>query len=420
MAHRPPRAPWGAGVAGAGRGERIAVTGWCLWWSREVLGAALLPVRAGMVSRRTPGRSDRAPAPRACGDGSQLRELGVGEAICSPRTRGWSLRDRRPHRHVDLLPAHTGMAPSACPADTRDPTVPRACGDGPVTTGMSGSSGSCSPRSGDGPAVATSRGDGVLLPAHAGMAPSTRASTARTASAPRVCGDGPWQPHDWTGYRARGDVVPGVFGASVPSPVPGTSHPPRTLAPCHTSARGSQGPCAARGARADPMAGWRPGRRVRGWAGWFGRRRTIRSAFRTTIRRACSGPVLAQPQVRRRFASGECSDFPLFSWPALLCGGGCGGWWWGGRGEGGAALRWPWSSARRGAPGRPWAAHRPGGGGCCAGSRGGAADGHAPLFAGFAGFGESVSGPLCGAVASQVTESAPRARGDGPRCVADE
>ena len=204
---------------------------------------------------------------------------------------------------------------------------------------------------------------GDLLPAHAGMAPGPGDYSPRNPDlSPRACGDGPWQPHDWTDYRACGDVVPGVFGAGVPSPVPGTSHPPRTLAPCHTSARAVRGP--VRPGEPAP-ARWQDGALVDAFRAGRGG-----SAAGGALPVPLSGPLsvllsvprsvpLSGAHVSARSLHNRRSDPGSRSVSARTspCSPGCPAVWWVGwlvvgwsRGRR-AALRWPVSSGRRGAPG---------------------------------------------------------------------
>ncbi len=127
-------------------------------WSFDVISHPfkdwLLPASAGMtpcrVKRSTLGRS--APCARREGPRSGLRTVqhrllhaccvrgddpsngfvNLGTGICSSRPRGWSSRNQqRPDRRF-LLPALAGMVPtSTCPR-LPSPTAPRACGDGPM------------------------------------------------------------------------------------------------------------------------------------------------------------------------------------------------------------------------------------------------------------------------------------------------
>ncbi len=165
------------------------------WSHRPVghlVGPVVLPAHAGMVPRRgsAPGGTRRAP--RARGDGPHVCGTGREACRCSPRTRGWSLRHHRGSPRGHVLPAHAGMVPRAGPPGSTGWCAPRARGDGPVGEYGSTFKWKCSPRTrGWSQRPALGRHPVRVLPAHAGMVPSTSTSGSVEMSAPRARGDGP-------------------------------------------------------------------------------------------------------------------------------------------------------------------------------------------------------------------------------------
>ncbi len=143
---------------------------------------------------RRPRGSDSRPgrAPRASGDGPTVLRLAFRLRRCSPRERGWP--HHRPLRlvRVLVLPARAGMAPASVTRGSPIRRAPRASGDGPLGLYAWWKQSTCSPRERGWPLVADG-GDQVVrvLPARAGMAPSSTARTSTARSAPRASGDGP-------------------------------------------------------------------------------------------------------------------------------------------------------------------------------------------------------------------------------------
>ncbi len=169
--------------------------GWTLPCQQSLVGLQLLPAHAGMDPPPRGNGCGKRSAPRARGDGPKVwapKKAGDG---CSPRTRGWTLRDPGDEGPVILLPAHAGMDPGGSFRGCYSPAAPRARGDGPAWRMRPGSCRSCSPRT---------RGwthelehlwlRFPLLPAHAGMDPPPVPWSAGSSSAPRARGDGPHGP----------------------------------------------------------------------------------------------------------------------------------------------------------------------------------------------------------------------------------
>ena len=165
-------------------------------WSRVVSDGGgrrlLLPAHAGMVPGRSWPAPRPSPAPRARGDGPRLAGTRRASTSCSPRTRGWSQAILAAGERVQLLPAHAGMVPSTWRPGLAALPAPRARGDGPPRDIRRAWAEICSPRtrgwSGPGACRPGHRG---LLPAHAGMVPARCRAGQQTASAPRARGDGP-------------------------------------------------------------------------------------------------------------------------------------------------------------------------------------------------------------------------------------
>ncbi len=188
--------------------------------------AGMIPAGSGPTRRegRSPhprGRSSpwtRLPfergAPRTHGDGSWGLPVRIGARGCSPHPRGWSFLAAHVGGDAEVLPAPAGMVPGhgslrsfvfAAPRMRRGAPQRRSVRRNPelllrVHAGMFPSarcqlhapSSSCMrgwPRA----LGSAQRGD-ELLPAPAGMGPTTAGSTAAAPKAPRACGDGPMPP----------------------------------------------------------------------------------------------------------------------------------------------------------------------------------------------------------------------------------
>lgn len=174
------------------------------------------------------------PAPRARGDGPPVRPSSGPPAGCSPRTRGWTHRQRLLARLSALLPAHAGMDPSSSTSRSRRTSAPRARGDGPAAREVAAWPQTCSPRTrgwtpplrgpAGSPALPPPRtrgwtlrgprhsGRSELLPAYAGMELGAAKADASRGSAPRAGGVRPRQP------QAPGSsAAPRIWGITTPS-----------------------------------------------------------------------------------------------------------------------------------------------------------------------------------------------------------
>ncbi len=155
----------------------------------------LLPAPAGMVPRGTARSRSEPPAPRTRGDGpTPHARILIGPSCsphprggptgcrrrpsfsrCSPHPRGWSRAISSTDETRQLLPAPAGMmVPGPTSRRRAEPPAPRTRGDGPAVGGESLPEMHCSPHlRGWSPLVAKSAEPVRLLPAPAGMFPST-------------------------------------------------------------------------------------------------------------------------------------------------------------------------------------------------------------------------------------------------------
>jgi hypothetical protein len=156
-----------------------------------------------------PGRA----ASRPCGGGPLLSIRRSPAARCSLRPQGWSRREDVVGARQHLLPAHARMDPRAWRRRWVPVPAPRTRGDGPAYRPGGYLSKLCSPYAGpargDGPSnkIVSVYGIGcspyargcpqrrggldrrfLLLPAHAGMAPTAGRIAGGSGTAPRACG----------------------------------------------------------------------------------------------------------------------------------------------------------------------------------------------------------------------------------------
>ncbi len=146
--------------------------GWSLFTAPHRSAGAVLPAHAGMVQQLRPGVGGGRRAPRARGDGPMIRSRYGPDAPCSPRTRGWSRGRARMPTPEEVLPAHAGMVPGRGRTGSPSPCASRARGDGPMDARRRGLR-------------------GPVLPAHAGMVPTAGPAMRLSCRAPRARGDGP-------------------------------------------------------------------------------------------------------------------------------------------------------------------------------------------------------------------------------------
>ncbi|POX44380.1 hypothetical protein C3489_36500 [Streptomyces sp. Ru71] len=105
--------------------------------------------------------------------------------------RGWSPQLRIGVGVAGLLPAHAGIVPSTPSSCRRGWLAPRTRGDGPPVEYCFRNVGACSPRTRRWSRVPGRRElPAQLLPTHAGMAPCSASGRSPRRSTPRACGDG--------------------------------------------------------------------------------------------------------------------------------------------------------------------------------------------------------------------------------------
>ena len=104
------------------------------------------PRRRGWTGKSNVERYCSRRVPRAGGDGPMLKRVGSDFDQCSPRRRGWTVAAQAPRPSAAVFPAQAGMDRFMTSPERIDACVPRAGGDGPVTTTTSSTTRTCSPR----------------------------------------------------------------------------------------------------------------------------------------------------------------------------------------------------------------------------------------------------------------------------------
>ena len=158
--------------------------------------AEVFPAHAGMDRTEPPARLCKPSVPRACGDGPLANHLRVELDMCSPRMRGWTVIRDHHQAVIEVFPAHAGMDRTRNTQQFEALSVPRACGDGPLKSVQLSRHARCSPRMRGWTAFAQCalRPTGVF-PAHAGMDREGDVVNKREFGVPRACGDGPTLQH---------------------------------------------------------------------------------------------------------------------------------------------------------------------------------------------------------------------------------
>ncbi len=168
------------------------VRGWSHVSGHEVVLALVVPARAGVVPGPGAPRVAGPCAPRACGGGPDYWCKGLSFGPCSPRVRGWSPHPAAGPANRPVFPARAGVVPGRSRSRSRTRRAPRAGGGGPVAASRSSAVARCSPRVlGWSPHFERWRSQVVVLPACAGVAPPPAHWPRARRCAPRACGDGP-------------------------------------------------------------------------------------------------------------------------------------------------------------------------------------------------------------------------------------
>ena len=127
-----------------------------------------------------------------------------------------------------MLPAHAGMVPTSRRCWIVCGRAPRARGDGPSRSMPSPPPPTCSPRTrGWSPAQHQHQEADQVLPAHAGMVPTFQGASAPPSGAPRARGDGPIIP---VRTRIKRQCSPRTRGWSPTRPL---SQRPSLVLPAH-------------------------------------------------------------------------------------------------------------------------------------------------------------------------------------------
>ena len=210
--------------------------GWTVQARLERQAVDVFPAQAGMDRRWRRLRSSSACVPRAGGDGPSGCAGTISPHRCSPRRRGWTVQRAQAVWVCIVFPAQAGMdrcTPSATRTCRR---VPRAGGDGPLSTSISIRIPPCSPRRrGWTVRLAGVDRDGGVFPAQAGMDRSCSLESATPAGVPRAGGDGPFamsrlpfsvtcspRRRGWTEHLIGRELLGAVFPALAGMDRPGT------------------------------------------------------------------------------------------------------------------------------------------------------------------------------------------------------
>ena len=150
----------------------------------------VVPAHAGMFPLMDLSPKSCRSGPRACGDVPGTESRSYSGHQWSPRKRGCSLRHRRRDLAHGVVPAHAGMFPADGGGRSHDGSGPRACGDVPRVVDNRGAPPEWSPRMrGCSLRAAPCRRRSWVVPAHAGMFPTTPRRRLQETSGPRACGD---------------------------------------------------------------------------------------------------------------------------------------------------------------------------------------------------------------------------------------
>ncbi len=195
-----PRAPrsGGGGPSGQVGNQRLELCsplrrGWPPAGSSPGCGVRVLPAQAGVAPRSTTTGSRRSGAPRSGGGGPIRDPLANIAAGCSPLRRGWPPAGPGDVPAGSVLPAQAGVAPSSPSGITGPVSAPRSGRGGPRRSRSRRAHSECSPLRRGWPLVLERlRSPVSVLPAQAGVAPGVRAAGGLTVSAPRSGGGGPW------------------------------------------------------------------------------------------------------------------------------------------------------------------------------------------------------------------------------------
>ena len=144
--------------------------GWTTITGALIRTASMLPTHVGMDPRSVRIVLARCSAPHARGDGPHLVSGSCGRTGCSPRTWGWTARHTRRRAPTTMLPTHVGMDHRPRTVAAGWPHAPHARGDGPWMQAAAPRTTQCSPRTwGWTFRERNAERNSEMLPTHVGM-----------------------------------------------------------------------------------------------------------------------------------------------------------------------------------------------------------------------------------------------------------
>ncbi len=157
-------------------------------------GRIVVPARAGVFPRGTVMAAWVEGGPRACGGVPCTPSATPTAGSWSPRVRGCSRLRLRDHRHDDVVPARAGVFPMSATASGPWRRGPRACGGVPHCDASSLDDPMWSPRvRGCSRTAVGDHGRHQVVPARAGVFPRQLPVPWRRLCGPRACGGVPRQ-----------------------------------------------------------------------------------------------------------------------------------------------------------------------------------------------------------------------------------
>ena len=152
-------------------------------------GQRIIPAHAGQTSRTSSAAHSSADHPRACGANMLHTSLSVKRFGSSPRMRGKQGHEEGRRLRQRIIPAHAGQTPPYTRPCAWCMDHPRACGANKgspaACTGTTGSSPRMRGKPGGG---AHGRGEGRIIPAHAGQTRRRTCGRPWLPDHPRACG----------------------------------------------------------------------------------------------------------------------------------------------------------------------------------------------------------------------------------------
>ena len=155
-----------------------------------MLGARLIPARAGKTGRRSRRTGARTAHPRACGENREVHATGGAGGGSSPRVRGKRASWIAETTGSRLIPARAGKTHGVALEDSHPTAHPRACGENSMLGDLHLGTGGSSPRvRGKPPDSVPSSCAGRLIPARAGKTHWRATCPGARAAHPCACGE---------------------------------------------------------------------------------------------------------------------------------------------------------------------------------------------------------------------------------------